>query len=76
MVGFSLGAVALKAGGGAPSSCGATMSGRLATRSDKPATSFSSSFEASDPQPTWTNTAEQSSGVTGADVAVDGGLAL
>ena len=29
------------------------------------ATSFSSSFEASDPQPTWTNTAEQSSGVTG-----------
>ena len=29
------------------------------------ATSFSSSFEASDPQPTWTNTAEESSGVTG-----------
>ena len=26
---------------------------------------FSSSFEASDPQPTWTNTAERASGVTG-----------
>ena len=31
-------------------------------------TSFSSSFEANDPQPTWTNTAESSSGVTVTDL--------
>ena len=37
----------------------------LATPAHAATTSFSSSFEATDTQPTWTNTAEQSSGVTG-----------
>src|SRR4051812_30963690 len=37
----------------------------LAPPAHAASTTFSSSFEAQDPQPTWTNTAEQSSGVTG-----------
>ena len=43
----------------------AILAGMLATPAQGASPSFSSSFEPSDPQPTWTDTAERAQGVTG-----------